>query len=126
MPPAGTNLQVRPYACKRSPGRPSAKANVGADLVGPKGACHERNDERDRRRLLQWRLRRFVRLRHHLRVLTRAVALAIALIFSAQPGRGAQDAPPPPRLDPQAETLLYDHPSGRTRIFTAMRWKAEN
>jgi STE24 endopeptidase len=24
------------------------------------------------------------------------------------------------------ERIFYDHPSGRTRIFTAMRWKAEN
>jgi STE24 endopeptidase len=27
---------------------------------------------------------------------------------------------------PLEEMLLYDHPSGRTRIFTAMRWKAEH
>lgn len=26
---------------------------------------------------------------------------------------------------PLEEWLMYDHPSGRTRIFTAMRWKAE-
>src|SRR6266545_2745374 len=32
------------------------------------------------------------------------------------------------KLDPTPleEFLLYDHPSGRTRIFTAMRWKAEH
>ncbi len=32
------------------------------------------------------------------------------------------------KLDPSPleEFLLYDHPSGRTRIFTAMRWKAEH
>jgi STE24 endopeptidase len=31
------------------------------------------------------------------------------------------------KLDPSPweERLLYDHPSGRTRIFTAMTWKAE-
>ena len=29
----------------------------------------------------------------------------------------------PTRLE---EMVLYDHPSGRTRIFTAMRWKAEH
>jgi len=29
----------------------------------------------------------------------------------------------PTRLE---EILFYDHPSGRTRIFTAMRWKAEH
>ena len=29
----------------------------------------------------------------------------------------------PGRLE---EVLFFDHPSGRTRIFTAMRWKAEN
>jgi len=27
---------------------------------------------------------------------------------------------------PWEEFVFYDHPSGRTRIFTAMRWKAEN
>jgi STE24 endopeptidase len=27
---------------------------------------------------------------------------------------------------PWEERIFYDHPSGRTRIFTAMRWKAEN
>jgi STE24 endopeptidase len=27
---------------------------------------------------------------------------------------------------PLEEFLFYDHPSGRTRIYTAMRWKAEN
>lgn len=27
---------------------------------------------------------------------------------------------------PLEEMLLFDHPSGRTRIFSAMRWKAEN
>jgi STE24 endopeptidase len=27
---------------------------------------------------------------------------------------------------PLEEALLYDHPSGRTRILTAMRWKAEH
>jgi STE24 endopeptidase len=27
---------------------------------------------------------------------------------------------------PLEEILLFDHPSGRTRIFSAMRWKAEN
>jgi STE24 endopeptidase len=27
---------------------------------------------------------------------------------------------------PVEEILFYDHPSGRTRIFTAMRWKAEH
>jgi STE24 endopeptidase len=27
---------------------------------------------------------------------------------------------------PLEEILFYDHPSGRTRIFNAMRWKAEN
>jgi len=27
---------------------------------------------------------------------------------------------------PIEEMLLFDHPSGRTRIFSAMRWKAEN
>src|SRR5512140_3697550 len=27
---------------------------------------------------------------------------------------------------PLEEALLFDHPSGRTRIFTAMRWKAEH
>ncbi len=27
---------------------------------------------------------------------------------------------------PLEETIFYDHPSGRTRIYTAMRWKAEN
>ncbi len=27
---------------------------------------------------------------------------------------------------PVEEWLFYDHPSGRTRIFAAMRWKAEN
>ncbi|HSH76261.1 MAG TPA: hypothetical protein VLA09_11300 [Longimicrobiales bacterium] len=32
------------------------------------------------------------------------------------------------KLDPSPleETLFYDHPSGRTRIQTAMRWKAEH
>jgi STE24 endopeptidase len=32
------------------------------------------------------------------------------------------------KLDPGPweEKIFYDHPSGRTRIFTAMRWKAEN
>jgi STE24 endopeptidase len=32
------------------------------------------------------------------------------------------------KLDPGPleEMLFYDHPSGRTRIFTAMRWKAEH
>ena len=32
------------------------------------------------------------------------------------------------KLDPTPleEALLFDHPSGRTRIFAAMRWKAEN
>jgi STE24 endopeptidase len=32
------------------------------------------------------------------------------------------------KLDPGAweERIFYDHPSGRTRIYTAMRWKAEN
>jgi STE24 endopeptidase len=31
------------------------------------------------------------------------------------------------KLDPSPweERLMYDHPSGRTRIFTAMAWKAE-
>ena len=27
---------------------------------------------------------------------------------------------------PLEELLFYDHPSGRTRIETAMRWKAEH
>jgi STE24 endopeptidase len=27
---------------------------------------------------------------------------------------------------PIEELILFDHPSGRTRIFSAMRWKAEN
>jgi len=27
---------------------------------------------------------------------------------------------------PLEEILLYDHPSGHTRILTAMRWKAEH
>lgn len=27
---------------------------------------------------------------------------------------------------PIEESLFFDHPSGRTRIYTAMRWKAEN
>jgi STE24 endopeptidase len=27
---------------------------------------------------------------------------------------------------PWEERIFYDHPSGRTRIYTAMRWKAEN
>ena len=27
---------------------------------------------------------------------------------------------------PVEEWILFDHPSGRTRIRTAMRWKAEN
>ncbi len=27
---------------------------------------------------------------------------------------------------PLEEMIFYDHPSGRTRIYTAMRWKAEN
>ena len=32
------------------------------------------------------------------------------------------------KLDPTPleELLLFDHPSGRTRIAAAMRWKAEN
>jgi STE24 endopeptidase len=32
------------------------------------------------------------------------------------------------KLDPGLweERIFYDHPSGRTRIYTAMRWKAEN
>ena len=32
------------------------------------------------------------------------------------------------KLDPGPweERIFFDHPSGRTRIFTAMRWKAEN
>jgi STE24 endopeptidase len=32
------------------------------------------------------------------------------------------------KLNPSAleEMLLFDHPSGRTRIYSAMRWKAEN
>ena len=32
------------------------------------------------------------------------------------------------KLDPSPleEVLLFDHPSGRTRIYSAMRWKAEN
>jgi len=29
----------------------------------------------------------------------------------------------PGRLE---ELFLYDHPSGRSRIYAAMRWKAEN
>ena len=31
------------------------------------------------------------------------------------------------KLDPGAleEMLFFDHPSGRTRIFASMRWKAE-
>jgi len=27
---------------------------------------------------------------------------------------------------PLEEWIFYDHPSGRTRIYNAMRWKAEN
>jgi hypothetical protein len=27
---------------------------------------------------------------------------------------------------PLEEWLFFDHPSGRVRIYTAMRWKAEN
>lgn len=27
---------------------------------------------------------------------------------------------------PLEEWIFYDHPSGRARIFAAMRWKAEN
>ena len=27
---------------------------------------------------------------------------------------------------PWEERLFFDHPSGHTRIYTAMRWKAEN
>lgn len=32
------------------------------------------------------------------------------------------------KLDPGSleEFVLYDHPSGRARIFAAMRWKAEH
>jgi STE24 endopeptidase len=32
------------------------------------------------------------------------------------------------KLDPTPleEFLFFDHPSGRTRIYAAMRWKAEN
>ena len=32
------------------------------------------------------------------------------------------------KLDPRSleELIFFDHPSGRTRIFSAMRWKAEN
>ena len=32
------------------------------------------------------------------------------------------------KLDPGPweERIFYDHPSGHTRIYTAMRWKAEN
>jgi hypothetical protein len=32
------------------------------------------------------------------------------------------------KLDPgpMEEVLFYDHPSGRTRITAAMRWKAEH
>jgi STE24 endopeptidase len=32
------------------------------------------------------------------------------------------------KLDPGRleEWIFYDHPSGRVRIYTAMRWKAEN
>jgi STE24 endopeptidase len=32
------------------------------------------------------------------------------------------------KLDPSPleEFLFFDHPSGRTRIYAAMRWKAEN
>jgi STE24 endopeptidase len=32
------------------------------------------------------------------------------------------------KIDPSAleERLFFDHPSGRTRIYAAMRWKAEN
>ena len=32
------------------------------------------------------------------------------------------------KLDPSSleELIFFDHPSGRTRIFSAMRWKAEN
>jgi len=32
------------------------------------------------------------------------------------------------KLDPGPweERIFFDHPSGRTRIYTAMRWKAEN
>ena len=32
------------------------------------------------------------------------------------------------KLDPAPleELLFFDHPSGRTRIYAAMRWKAEN
>jgi hypothetical protein len=32
------------------------------------------------------------------------------------------------KLDPSPleELLLFDHPSGHTRIYSAMRWKAEN
>jgi STE24 endopeptidase len=27
---------------------------------------------------------------------------------------------------PLEEMIFFDHPSGRTRIYAAMRWKAEN
>jgi STE24 endopeptidase len=27
---------------------------------------------------------------------------------------------------PVEEFIFFDHPSGRTRIFSSMRWKAEN
>jgi STE24 endopeptidase len=27
---------------------------------------------------------------------------------------------------PLEEAIFFDHPSGRTRIFSAMRWKAEH
>ena len=32
------------------------------------------------------------------------------------------------KLDPGPleEAIFFDHPSGRTRIYSAMRWKAEN
>ena len=30
------------------------------------------------------------------------------------------------RPGPLEEWIFFDHPSGRTRIYNAMRWKAEN
>ena len=56
-------------------------------------------------------------LRHERRAGSRTASRASALKLSdyrkIEPG-------------PLEEIIFYDHPSGRTRIFTAMRWKAEH
>ena len=88
------------------------------------------------------RLRRRVRLRHHLRVLSAPTVLAaLALDARAATEQYLASVPQQPdgfaeaalelaeyrTLDPSPweERIFYDHPSGRTRIYTAMVWKQE-